>query len=107
MGGLKLYKVAIVVVLVVALIAALVIFRKKRKELALVCGATVASLFICEIVLRIFFPQISKNQKMHEYDAELGWRFIPGRSARVVDPGEVDHTVKINALGFRDVERDL
>ena len=107
MGGLTLYKVAIVAVLVAALIAAFVIFRNKRKELALVCGATVLSLFICEIVLRVFFPQISQNQKMHEYDPELGWRFIPSRSARVVDPGEVDHTVKINSLGFRDVERDL
>ena len=107
MGAFKLYKIAIVLMLLIATVLTFVFLRKKRKEVALALGTIFFSLFVGELVLWRFFPQISDHDRMFEYDADLGWRFVPHQSGRIVYPGEVDRRVRINSVGFRDVERDL
>lgn len=60
------------------------------------------SIILCEILLRLFCPQVMEHAKMFTYDAELGWKFIPDTQGNIVYYGEVNHLIKTNSFGFRD-----
>lgn len=107
MGAPKLWKAAILLTLLFAVVVVFVVCRSKRKELTLALGTIIFALLAGEVFLRRFFPQISDHNRLFRYDPEIGWGFVPHQRARIVCPGEVDHQVTINSLGFRDVERDL
>jgi SGNH hydrolase-like domain, acetyltransferase AlgX len=107
MDALKLLKAAILLAVLSAGVVIFVVFRTKRKELALALCTIIFCLAAGEPFLRIFFPQISGHNRMFQYDPALGWKFIPNQRVRIVCPGEVDHQVKISSIGFRDGERDL
>ena len=60
-------------------------------------------LILCEAILRLFSPQVSRLPLVWGYDARLGWNHIPGASGRLMSP-EFDVEVRINAAGLRDRE---
>ena len=55
-----------------------------------------------EAYFRLFSPQIMQHDSMFEYDAELGWRFLPNREGYILHRGEAAQTIRTNAHGFRD-----
>ena len=62
-------------------------------------------LALCEVTLRLFIPQVTRQPSVWGYDAQLGWSHIPGASGRMMSP-EFDVDVSINADGLRDREYD-
>jgi hypothetical protein len=99
MDAHKVYKAATLLALLVTVVLLFVFLKSKRKELGLALGTLIFSLLVGEIVLRLFFPQISELNQLFVYDAELGWRFIPHRSARIVYRGDVDQRVTVRGSG--------
>jgi hypothetical protein len=77
-------------------------FRHKRREMALALFALFLTLAAVELFLRSVYPQISEHDEMFVYDPELGWGFIPDKRGAIVYPGESQHFVRTNSLGFRD-----
>ena len=63
-------------------------------------ASLVAGLLLCEALLSWLAPQVSRRPRLWQYDAQLGWRHIPGASGRMVGP-EYDVEVRINADGLR------
>ena len=82
--------------------SAFLFFKKKRKEITLLAVSTVIAIIICEFFLRIFLPQISNHEKMFDYDATLGWKFIPNSKGIVIYPGGIRNPIETNSMGFRD-----
>lgn len=87
--------------------------RARGSRLANV-GLALLSLLVAlvavELGLRILRPSgLSPELQalVYEPDAELGYRYRPGASARVVRGFEIDTVVRINGLGFHDVARTL
>lgn len=67
----------------------------------------VAALFLMELFLRLFFPQLPLQLKgMYVQDPILGFRLKPGFEGRQ-RTDEFDVRVKINSSGLRDYERAL
>lgn len=62
------------------------------------------TLLLCEIFVRVFFPQISQHDQFFREEKTLGWEFIPNHTGQVIYDGEVYQEVAINSSGFRDVE---
>src|SRR5688572_5863364 len=90
--------------------------RRKRwgpRAAAVVVGLALA-LGACELAARArFSPPFTAGEALHSgwkgcarFDPELGWSPRPGARVRVRD-GELDYSVRINARGWRDVEREL
>ncbi len=72
-----------------------------RKNFLLLAGSVVFSLFLAEIVVRIFIPQETKRLAI--YDKELGWRGEPNGSGRYIRfEDSIDVPFSYNELGFRD-----
>ncbi|NQV94009.1 MAG: SGNH/GDSL hydrolase family protein [Sphingomonadales bacterium] len=44
---------------------------------------------------------------MFDYDPQLGWKFIAGKSGAISYAGEVHHYIQINQRGFRDPHAEL
>jgi lysophospholipase L1-like esterase len=82
--------------------------RLANVVLALV--SVLIALVAVEIGLRLLRPSgLSPELQalVYEPDPELGYRYRPGASARVVRGFEIDTVVHINDLGFHDVARTL
>jgi len=62
------------------------------------------TLLLCELFVRVFFPQISEHDQLFREEKTLGWEFIPNHTGRVIYDGEVYQEVTINSSGFRDAE---
>jgi hypothetical protein len=77
-------------------------FKKKRKEIALLITSSVIALLIGELLLRMFWPQITEYGNMFTNDSTLGWKFISNGKGRMVHPGATQNTIETNSLGFRD-----
>lgn len=95
-------KLAIVAISLGLPILALMFFRSKRKEILLAVLSVLFSIFIIELSLKYFCPQIDERDKMFEYDPDLGWRFIPNRRNFIVCAGNRRQYIDINSWGFRD-----
>lgn len=48
-------------------------------------------------------PQISEHDTLFRFEKELGWEFIPEKEGAIVYKGGIQHSIKINKEGFRDV----
>lgn len=100
-------KIAILVATVAPIGVSLLLFRTKRKEIALTLSTVVASILLAEVLLRLFHPQISEHDGMFEYDQVLGWRFVPNKEGVILYSGGTRRLIKTNSLGFRDNLSDL
>jgi hypothetical protein len=83
------------------IIFAFLIFKKKRKEIALLAVSIGIALIVCEFLVRIFLPQTNNRNKMFEYSPTLGWKFISNAKGEVSYPGGI-RTLETNSMGFRD-----
>jgi hypothetical protein len=81
---------------------AFLFFKKKRKEITLLAVSTGIAIIVCELFLRIFLPQISNHENLFDYDAALGWKFVPNGKGLVIYPGGIRNPVETNSMGFRD-----
>lgn len=79
-----------------------IFYDKKRKEIMLIIASCIIALLIGEFFLRIFFPQIAEHNNMFDYDATLGWKFVPNGKGKIIYAGDIRNTIEINSLGFRD-----
>jgi hypothetical protein len=75
----------------------------------LLCGGTIAGLLLLEVVARWYFagqrPGGTGEQALYSTrDTLLGWRNRPGAELKY-DRREFQTSIRINALGFRDIER--
>jgi hypothetical protein len=61
------------------------------------------SLAAAEVYLRNTVYAADHHNRLFQYDATLGWRFVPGAFERVKQT-DYRHFVRINAEGFRDVD---
>lgn len=61
-------------------------------------------LLLCEVFVRLFFPQISEHDQMFQKDDVLGWEFIPDHSGNIVYEGEVNQRINTNSAGYRDTQ---
>jgi hypothetical protein len=71
-------------------------------RIGLAVVSLIFSIFIAEVGLKLFYPQIMEHDQMFEADPHLGWRFIPNRTGSIVFPGEANLYIRTNSLGFRD-----
>jgi lysophospholipase L1-like esterase len=83
------------------------LFRNKKREITLSLFSIIFTLFISEIVLKLFYPQIMEHDKMFKYDSQLGWKFIPNISGNIIYPDGVPHFIDINSRGFRDTQQSI
>jgi hypothetical protein len=95
-------KIIIVLIGITTITLALLFFKKKRKEIILVAFSIGIAIAICEVLLRIFLPQISNHVRMFEADPTLGWKFISNGKWKIVYPGGIRNVIEINSMGFRD-----
>lgn len=72
------------------------------KKALLVLISTVVTLLLCELIVRIFIPQINEHDIMFQFDEELGWEFIPNKKGTIVYEGGINQTIQINNDGYRD-----
>ncbi len=72
------------------------------KNLLLSLASLLVTLLVIEIILRLFFPQITAHDAMFKADDELGWTFIPEKKGMIIYPGVDDHYITTNSIGFRD-----
>jgi hypothetical protein len=76
-----------------------------KRNLLLAAFAVVIALILVELVLRtthLFNARLSWTQP----DPEIAWCFTPGRAYRFLNENDHAITGRINALGWRDRERD-
>ncbi len=73
-----------------------------KKNILLLVISTVIVLTICELFIRILFPQINTHDAMFQFDESLGWEFIPNKKGTIVYEGGIDLTVQVNEDGYRD-----
>jgi len=102
MIDIRTIKVVLLTIAVSGCTLSFLYFRDKRKEIALALFAIAVALSIAEILLRLFYPQISEHNEMFIYDPELGWIFFPDKKGAIVYTGEAHHFIRTNSLGFRD-----
>lgn len=74
-----------------------------KKNILLLIVSTVIVLAICELFVRILFPQINTHDAMFQFDETLGWEFIPNKKGTIVYEGGINLTVQVNEDGYRDV----
>ncbi len=78
--------------------------------LGLAVTSALVALALVEAGLRLARPHsLSPDLQplVYEHDPEIGYRYRAGAVGRVVRGFEIDNVVRMNALGFHDVERDL
>jgi lysophospholipase L1-like esterase len=92
-------------------------FRSSEREagrrllllvLTLLAGVALSAA-LAEAMLRLNRPQavgVSRLPLVYDPDPALGYRYRPGATGRLQRLFEIDRVVRINALGFHDVERD-
>ncbi len=73
------------------------LIRSPREALLLL--ATLLILFLSAETAHLLTKD--QHDELFQYDSELGWTFVPGKKARLVEPG-VHNAVQINPQGFRD-----
>ncbi len=73
-----------------------------RKKISLFIISTVLTLAVCEFLIRITFPQISDHDTMFQYEANIGWEFIPDKKVKIVYDDGINHYMNTNKDGFRD-----
>lgn len=73
-----------------------------KKNILLLIVSTVIVLAICELFVRIVFPQINTHDAMFQFDETLGWEFIPNKKGTIVYEGGINLTVQVNEEGYRD-----
>ncbi|MEP0262734.1 hypothetical protein [Dokdonia sp.] len=73
-----------------------------RKKIVLFVTSTVVTLLICELLIRITFPQISDHDVMFRFEENLGWEFIPDKDVQIVYDEGINHVMKVNKEGYRD-----
>jgi len=96
------FTVIILGLLLSCTLIAVLVFRKKRKDIILLLTSIFVALLMVEVGLRRFYPQIHESPKLFQHDAVLGWRFIPNKRGSIAYPGEAHHYIKMNTWGFRD-----
>jgi lysophospholipase L1-like esterase len=82
--------------------------RLLLRGLTLVAGVALSAA-LAEAMLRVVRPQavgVSRLPLVYDPDPALGYRYRPGATGRLQRLFEIDRVVRINALGFHDVERD-
>jgi len=104
MDELRMIKISIFIFVVGMPVLGLLFFRQHRKEIFLVIGSLLFTLFITEGALAIFYPQVMEHDRMFEYDPTLGWRFIANKRSAFVATDVGHHWIKTNSMGFRDSE---
>ena len=81
--------------------------KKYTLNLSVSLLSLVVTVFILELLLRQFFPQIPLQLKdLYVEDQIMGLWYKPGYNGRIVTD-EFDVKVSINSLGFRDYERKI
>lgn len=97
-------KNSILIIIIIILIISISYFfyRTKTKEIALTVFSIVSTLFVAEIITKLFYPQIMEHDELFEYDANLGWKFMANNKVSINYEGEANHYVETNSLGFRD-----
>jgi lysophospholipase L1-like esterase len=98
----RLAKVVVPVFILGAVVFSFLVFRDKRKRMALALFSCAFTVFVLEVLLRLFWPQIMEHDSLFQYDPDLGWSAVPNRTATIVYPGEAHHRVRTNSMGFRD-----
>lgn len=73
-----------------------------RKKIVLFVISTVVTLLICELLIRIAFPQISDHDTMFQFEENIGWEFIPDKEVQIVYEEGINHAMKVNEDGYRD-----
>lgn len=73
-----------------------------KKNILLLVVSTVIVLAICELFIRILFPQINAHDAMFQFNETLGWEFIPNKKGTIVYEGGINLTVQVNEDGYRD-----
>ncbi len=72
------------------------------KKLVLILVSTSITLLLCELLIRLFMPQISDHDAMFEPSVDLGWQWIPNHEGTIVNSEGSSHLVTTNSAGFRD-----
>lgn len=83
--------------------------RRASRNALLLCLSTAAALLGAEAILRLARPGLVAgpdpiSNPFWRYDPGLGWAHTP-RQSGTFSRDEFSHEVRINAMGFRDVER--
>jgi len=73
-----------------------------KKNILLLVASTIVVLAICEVCIRLLFPQINAHDAMFQFDETLGWVFIPNKKGTIVYEGGIHHVLQVNEDGFRD-----
>ncbi len=79
-------------------------FLSMKNNTFLLFASLIIILLLCEVFVRVFFPQINEHDQMFQKDAVLGWEFIPDHSGTILYDGEVNQRIKTNSAGYRDTE---
>jgi lysophospholipase L1-like esterase len=83
--------------------------KQRLINVMLVVTGIISAVLIVEIGLRILKPpqlSITHAPCIYETDNRLGYRYIPQATGWLYRYFEIDNTVKINSLGFHDVEHN-
>lgn len=81
--------------------------RGRWVKIALLIASSALTILSLEFALRLSgaYPcRPSQDEGLFECHPVYGWRFIPGKRARVVQAGEYEGTVQINSAGMREGE---
>lgn len=79
--------------------------KKLLLFLCLASAGLLAGAGLVEVLIRIFFPQ---SAVLHRLDPVYGYRGIPNKSGRYISAyGEYRVLLRMNSLGFRDVEHPM
>ncbi|MEX0291390.1 MAG: hypothetical protein AB3N14_19960, partial [Flavobacteriaceae bacterium] len=78
------------------------LYKLLKKNSILFLVSTIVTLCFCEVIIRMFYPQITEHDKMFTYDNELGWKFISNKKGIIIYPGEAYHYIRTNEEGFRE-----
>jgi len=104
MNEYALIKIAILILAIAIPIGCFVSFKENRKDILLGLFSLGLSLVVAEIFLGSFYPQIMQHDDMFQRDAHLGWTFVSNHKGSIFYPGEANHYIHTNSLGFRDDE---
>ena len=94
-------KIVLVILFFLSIITSYFLIKSKRKEILLLVFSLCGTLILVEVLLQKFLPQIHEHNVMFEYDAVLGWKFIPSKTGAILYGKEANHNIRTNELGFR------